>query len=219
MKVDSAPIMDVLISDYRKMKTRIQERLLEFERVWNESDERIFEEMAFCLCTPQSSATSCFSAVDALARSRVLFKGNEIAIGKILRSNVRFHNTKSRYIVAARKTFSYGPGILRIKEKLHRRDAHMLREWLVKNIKGLGYKEASHFLRNIGMGYEIAILDRHILRKMVVYNIIKSIPKTLSKKHYLALEERLMAFSKQIDIPMAELDLLFWSQGTGEIFK
>ena len=219
MKLNSAPIMDPLISDYRKMKTRIQERLLEFERIWNDSDERIFEEMAFCICTPQSSAISCFSAVDALARSRVLFKGNETAIGEILRSKVRFHNTKAKYIVAARKTFSDGSGILRIKDTLRHQDARVLREWLVKNIKGLGYKEAGHFLRNVGMGYEIAILDRHILRKMVGYNIIKSIPKTLSKKHYLALEEKLMAFSRQIAIPMAELDLLFWSQGTGEIFK
>ncbi|GAJ17855.1 unnamed protein product, partial [marine sediment metagenome] len=29
-------------------------------------------------------------------------------------------------------------------------DEIKLREWVVKNFKGLGYKEASHFLRNIG---------------------------------------------------------------------
>jgi len=38
-------------------------------------------------------------------------------------------------------------------------------EWLVKNLTGLGYKEAGHFLRNIGSG-KIAILDRHILRNL-----------------------------------------------------
>ena len=218
-EVDSTVIMETLMSDYGKMKTRIRKRLLEFKQVWQEPDEKIFEEMAFCLCTPQSSATSCFSAVEALAKSRVLFKGNETAIGRILRSKVRFHNTKSRYILGARQTFSDRSGRLGIKDMLRRRSPFALREWLVKNINGLGYKEAGHFLRNIGMGDDIAILDRHILRKMVSYDIIKEVPKTLSKKKYLDLEERLRGFSRQIGIPMAELDLLFWSQGTGEIFK
>jgi len=44
-------------------------------------------------------------------------------------------------------------------------------------------------------------------------------PKSLSKKMYLEIEERLKEFSRQIKIPMAHLDLLFWSMGTGRIFK
>lgn len=211
--------METLMNDYGKMKIRIRKRLLEFKQVWKASDERIFEEMVFCLCTPQSSARSCFSAVEALARSRVLFRGNEAAIGRMLRGKVRFHNNKSRYIIEARQTFSDRSGRLGIKEMLHHPDPFTLRQWLVRNIKGLGYKEAGHFLRNIGMGDDIAILDRHILRKMVRYKIIKEIPDALSKKRYLDLEEKLRGFSRQIGIPMAELDLLFWSQETGEIFK
>ena len=211
--------MERLIRDYKKVKREVRERLLEFKEVWKESDERIFEEMAFCFCTPQSSARSCFSAVDYLARSRILFRGDQAAISHALRGSVRFHNTKSRYIVAARKLFTDNSGRLRLKERLHHHDSLVLREWLVNNIRGLGYKEAGHFLRNIGMGDNIAILDRHILKNMVRYGIVRDYPKTLSKKSYLELERKLRRFSAQVGIPMAELDLLFWSQETGEIFK
>lgn len=211
--------MEGLIRDYKRMRKQIRERLLEFREVWKEPDERIFEEMAFCFCTPQSSARSCFSAVDHLARSRILFRGDQAAISKGLRGNVRFHNNKSGYIIGARSMFSDRAGRLRIKEMLHHHDPLALREWLVRNVKGLGYKEAGHFLRNVGMGDNLAILDRHILKNMVKYGVIKEFPKTLSMKSYLDLEDRFRKFSREIGIPMAELDLLFWSQETGEIFK
>ena len=56
------------------------------------------------------------------------------------------------------------------------------RAWLVDNIKGLGYKEASHFLRNIGFD-DYAIIDSHILDLLERYNLIKQ-PKTLTRKKY-----------------------------------
>lgn len=211
--------MEQLIRDYKESKKQIRERLLEFCQVWKEPDERIFEEMAFCFCTPQSSARSCFSAVDYLARSGTLLRGDHAAISQRLRGSVRFHNSKSRYIIEARRLFTDHAGRLRIKERLHHHDPLALREWLVKNVKGFGYKEAGHFLRNIGMGDNIAILDRHILRNMVKYKVIKELPSTLTRKRYLELEENFREFSKKVGIPMGELDLLFWSQETGEIFK
>ena len=211
--------MENLKKDYKKMRGRIRERLLEFSLMWKESDEKIFEEMAFCFCTPQSNAKSCFSAVDYLARSGQLLKGDDVAISRVLKGKVRFHNNKTRYIIEARSKFMDNLGRLKIKERLHHHDPIVLREWLVKNIKGLGYKEAGHFLRNIGMGDNVAILDRHILKNMVRYGVIKEFPKTLTKKNYLELEGKFKEFSKEIGIPMAELDLLFWAQETGEIFK
>ncbi len=211
--------MEGLIRAYRKNRRQIRERLLEFEEVWKEPDERIFEELAFCFCTPQSSARSCFAAVDFLARSGILLKGDQKSISKYLRSKVRFPENKSRYIVEARRLFTDPVGKLRLKERLHHSDPLVLREWLVEKIKGLGYKEAGHFLRNIGMGDNLAILDRHILRNMVRYGIIKDIPRCLTRKRYLEIEESLRQFSRRVGIPMAELDLLFWAQETGEIFK
>ena len=83
----------------------------------------------------------------------------------------------------------------------------------------MGWKEASHFLRNIGRGKDVAILDRHILRKMRDLNIINQIPDRISKKSYLEMEEKLKAFSGKIKISMDQLDLLLWYSAKGEIFK
>ena len=93
------------------------------------------------------------------------------------------------------------------------------RDFIVENIKGIGYKEGSHFLRNIGLGFELSILDRHILKNLKKYKIIEEIPKTLTKSKYFEIENRMQKFSNKINIPMPHLDLLFWYMETGEVFK
>ncbi len=92
------------------------------------------------------------------------------------------------------------------------------RELIVKHVKGLGYKEASHFLRNIGFR-NLAILDRHILKNLQKLKVIHKIPSNLNKKNYLLIEKKFYNFSKKIKIHMDELDLLFWSIETGKVFK
>ena len=102
---------------------------------------------------------------------------------------------------------------------LSRADVMDIRRDLVKNIKGIGYKEASHFLRNIGLGKDIAILDRHILKNLKIYGAIDKVPLSMSVRSYLDIEEKVRAFAKRIGLGLEELDLLFWSRETGEIFK
>ena len=92
------------------------------------------------------------------------------------------------------------------------------REFLVKNIKGLGYKEASHFLRNTG-SFDLAILDRHVLNLLVENGFLKEKPKTLGKKQYLEIEEILGKMSKKLKMTQAELDLYLWYMKTGKILK
>ena len=84
---------------------------------------------------------------------------------------------------------------------------------------GIGYKEASHFLRNIGYGEDIAILDRHILKNLKLLNVISDIPASLSKKQYLLIEKKMKQFSKKINISLSHLDLLLWYREAGEVFK
>mgnify|MGYP001596399044 FL=1 len=105
------------------------------------------------------------------------------------------------------------------KDYIDEKDILKTREWLAENVKGIGYKEASHFLRNIGFGKNLAILDVHILKNLKNHGVIKKIPKSLTKREYLNIENKLREFCKKINIPMDELDLLFWSKETGFIFK
>jgi N-glycosylase/DNA lyase len=204
---------------YFSKRGEILRRLKEFKRLWIEGgDKDIFEELSFCLFTPQSKAKLCWDAIERLRNKGLFFKGSPEEIREEIR-DVRFKNKKADYLVKARNFFSRN-GRVCIKSILSQfEDIHECREWLVKNITGLGYKEASHFLRNIGFGEEIAILDRHIMKNLKELKIIKDIPKSLSRSKYLDIEKRVLAFSRQIDIPLSHLDLILWYKETREIFK
>ncbi len=203
---------------YRERRDEIQKRLEEFRQVMQWRDEDVFAELCFCLLTPQSSAKTCWDAVTRLKQQTLMLKGTAVQLEPLLKA-VRFGESKARYIVEARNMFSKD-GRLEVKPRLASfYNPFELREWLVEEVKGLGYKEASHFLRNIGLGEEFAILDRHILRNLNRLGVISEIPTTITKKRYLEIEEKLRRFAEKIGIPMADLDLLFWSRETGWIFK
>ena len=210
--------LNELLSSYRKKRYQIKKSLKEFEDLYKRSnDECIFNELCFCILTPQSKAIYCDEAIKELIRSGLLSKGDKSDIKASL-SRVRFPNSKASYLIAARKAFKNSRGF-DVKSKIDEGNIPKTREWFVKNIKGLGYKEASHFLRNIGLGDNIAILDIHILRNLEKYRVIKEIPSSISRKIYLNIENKMREFSLKINIPLCELDLLFWSNQTGFIFK
>ncbi len=191
----------------------------EFEETFSKSDEEIFVELAFCICTPQSKATACWKAVESLVKNNLLYTGNIEQIRPFLNA-VRFGDKKANYIVEAREFFTDGK--LNIKRKiLSFNNSFQLREWLVKNVKGLGLKESGHFIRNIGFDYnnQLTILDRHILKNLKELRVIREIPKTLTRKKYLEIEKLMEKFAKKLSMSIYELDLLLWSKETGMIFK
>ena len=203
---------------YGEKRDAIQTRLKEFKEILNRNDNDVFAELCFCLLTPQSSAKTCWAAVSRLKERSLLLKGEANEIQPQL-NDVRFGDSKARYIVEARDLFTKD-GRLYLKSHLSSfTNRFELREWMVENVKGLGYKEASHFLRNVGLGEEFAILDRHILRNLKRLDVITEVPVSITKKRYLEIEEKLRSFSREIGIPLADLDLLFWSRETGWIFK
>lgn len=209
--------MKQLVKDYIERRREIRSRLKDFSGIHKKSDKDIFRELCFCILTPQSKALLCDEAIKRLDRGDLLFGGSEREIRACLKG-VRFPNNKARYLILARGFFKNGKP-LSIKSKIKCKDIFKTREWLVRNIKGLGYKEASHFLRNIGLGKDLAILDRHILKNLKIHGIIKKIPDSLSGKEYIDIERKMRKFFQRMNIPIEEIDLLFWSKETGMIFK
>ena len=208
-----------LRSLYDGLRPRIDARIAEFRRVWSDaSEEELFAEMAFCLLTPQSHARRCWEAVVELRDGGLLLGGSPREIADRLRAHgVRFHRTKAARLVMAREVVT-SDGI-RIRRHLERIDPVDARAWLLRNIEGLGLKETSHFLRNIGRGLDLAILDRHILRNLVRLGVIGNLPRTLTPRRYAAIEDLMGRFSSDVGIPMPALDLLLWYRETGWIFK
>ena len=213
--------MDVLDlhAEYSSLKREIEIRLNEFKRLWaTGSEDELFQELAFCLMTPQSAAAACWEAVGRLFANGLFYYGTEAELAKAIHP-IRFKYNKSRYMVEIRSTFLPNdiPCIKRILSI--QGDPRAMRMWLVRTIKGLGFKEASHFLRNIGLGEELAIMDRHILRTMKANGVIRKIPDSISAKNYLRLEGAFMRWAAKLRIPPAHLDLLIWYQATGYLFK
>ena len=218
MKIERENIIE-LKNIYNGIKSEIINRLFEFKKIFkygNEDD--IFNELIFCILTPQSKAKLCWDAVRKICEKDVLSKCNKTELKRNL-YGVRFYNKKSEYIISAYRQFTV-KGKLSIREFFDNfNSSRNARDWLVKNIKGIGYKEASHFLRNIGLGDDLTILDRHILKNLKLLRVINEIPKSISRRKYYEIENKMAEFARQIDIPLSHLDLLLWYSETGEIFK
>lgn len=215
--------MDIneLNETYAKIKKDIEGRITVFKGIWKEGGNReIFTELAFCLLTPQSKARGAEKAINALLANGKLFDGTPEEIREEL-NVVRFKNKKAEYIVEAREKYSENGEIIFkdiLKEKM-KEGIIPTRDWLVKDVKGIGYKEAGHFLRNVGFGEEVAILDRHILKNLKRFEVIEEIPETITPKIYHEIEKKMVDFSEKIKIPMDHLDFLFWYNEAGEVFK
>ena len=207
-----------LASKYLARKKEIEERLLHFESLGKLGGRALFEELAFCILTPQSKAFSCDAAIRELKQKGLLFAGDADAIGEILSRKTRFHNKKAEYLVLARDGLEKGDfgELAAITFGGSEKEARLA---LLKSVKGIGWKEASHYLRNVGRGNEIAILDRHILKNLKKHGAIGALPKSLTKRRYLDIEEKMREFCKKRGVPMAHLDLLFWAEETGKVFK
>ncbi|WP_418965901.1 N-glycosylase/DNA lyase [Cetobacterium sp.] len=205
---------------YESIKSKIEERLEEFRRVWREGDNKdIFCELAFCILTPQSKARNAWKAISDLRDSNVLFTGSEEDIVPYL-NIVRFNKTKAKNLYILREQMTNENGEFITKDFFSTFSSPFeMREWIVKNIRGMSYKEASHFLRNVGFGQELAILDRHILKNLAALDVIEEVPKTVTPKLYKDIEERLKNYCKEIDIPMENIDLLLWYLEAKDIFK
>ena len=211
--------LDALRAEYASKRPAIERRLEDFRRIGHTEEERLFEELCFCILAAQTGARRSDAAIAALRDAKLLWSGGSSDIASFLRHRTRFHNHKAAFIVRARERFSIdGDGRLAttLGSFASSKDS---RAWLVREVDGLGFKEASHFLRNTGRGEDLAILDRHILRNLIRHGVIRRLPPSLTAKRYVEIESRMERFARDVEIPMAALDLVFWSRETGEIFK
>ena len=222
MRRDNQPVTVENIRATRRARgPQIRARLAEFREVWESgSDERLWEEMVYCIFTAGASARMGLHSVEAVRH--LLFDGSreEMTEALIKARSHRYPAARPGYIVVTRDYLREDCG-MRLRERLTSfTDPLERRDWLARtrSIKGLGYKEASHFLRNVGFrGY--AILDKHILRSLAELGVVESPEPPSTRARYLETEERLRRFARDVRIDFDELDLVLWSMKTGEILK
>jgi N-glycosylase/DNA lyase len=213
-------LIEQLRGSYGEKRAAIRARMAEFAAIKRSRDDaRLFEELCYCIFTAGASARMGLNSIERVRRH--LLSGGHRRLENLLVGAHRYPRARSGYIVHTRNYLKTECS-LRLSEKLDSfgRDAEARRDFFARNrgIKGIGYKEASHYLRNIGyLGY--AILDKHILNTLHEVGLIDSPKPPTTKKKYLAVEQQMRNFAAELRINFDELDLLLWSNKTGEILK
>ncbi len=210
-------MQDALLSELNKLRgsgvsDEILSRHKDFKSFSGKGEEDWFSELCFCLTTANSSALMGLKVQNALGFEGFYRLPKKELTKKLKSLGYRFYNKRAEYIAEARKHFG-------IKNKLREFAADReKRDYLHKNVKGFGLKEASHFLRNTGHD-NCAILDRHILRTMQEHGMIRALPKSVSSKKYLEIESALDGFAAKARMSHALLDLYLWYMKTGKVLK
>ncbi|MFA5412504.1 MAG: N-glycosylase/DNA lyase [Candidatus Micrarchaeia archaeon] len=188
----------------------VERRLREFSEAGKGGEGRWFSELCFCILTANYTAQGGIRIQDELGAEGFCNLPHPELVARLKELGHRFYNMRGKFIVEARGK--------KVKKELGGKSQKEMREWLVENVKGLGWKEASHFLRNLGF-FDVAIIDRHILSMLHRYGYLKEIPKTLGKKKYLGIEAALAGIAKKARMSQGELDLYLWFMKTGKVLK
>jgi len=191
----------------------INTRMNEFASFKNKSDNEIFNEMCFCFMTANFSAHGGIKIQREIGDGFLHLPQEDLA-KRLAELKHRFPNARSKFVLEARK---YKDNIKQLLSGFS--DDKIARNWLADNVKGLGMKEASHFLRNIGYK-NVAIIDFHIADFLVKNNIIQPLKsRSLTKKKYLEIESILEEIAKKSSLSLGELDLYLWYAETGKVLK
>ncbi|RLG98880.1 N-glycosylase [Candidatus Bathyarchaeota archaeon] len=192
------------------VKALVDSRLREFRELGLKGSDELFKELCFCILTANFDAEKSVRIQEEVDEGFLSLSEEELA-ETLRRLGHRSPRKRAEYIVEARK----------LKDSLNKivgsLDGESAREWLVKNVRGIGYKEASHFLRNVGYT-DLAIIDYHILDLLVKHRLIEK-PRTMTRRRYLEIESLLKRLADRLNVNLAELDLYLWYLETGKILK
>ncbi len=196
-----------------RVKNLVNAKINEFKENRNKPITEIFKELCFCILTANFNAEKSMKIQAEIGDGFLSLPENDLA-EKLRVLGHRYPSSRAKYITEARKMISVLESVL--ESPINERS---LREWLARNIKGLGYKEASHFLRNIGF-MNLAVIDFHVINILSRYGLIqKPKNKTLTKRRYLEIERILSELAERTNLKLGELDLYLWYMETGKILK
>lgn len=189
----------------------VNQRMKEF-RLVRQSEEKLFSELCFCILTANFTASGGLKIQESIGDGFTKLSREEL-IRNLRNLGHRFAESRADYIVEARRFYGMLNHIISSLK-----DPERARTWFVENIRGLGYKEASHLLRNIGFE-DVAIIDRHVMQFLFEHGLLEQIPRRLSASKYIELEKLLRVIAKKLNVTLGEFDLYIWYVMTGKILK
>jgi len=198
----------------KEISSLVDVRLSDFKKNIKKNNDELFVELCFCIIVANNSIENGLRAYNSIGLDFLKLEEKELK-EKLKITARRFYNKRAEYIINARRVKN--DLYIKIKE-LKNLEINELdfRNWLADNIKGFGLKEASHYMRNLGF-FNFAILDRHILKFLYKNDIIKEIPKTITRKNYFEIEKIIIDLAKELNMNMAELDVYLFYIDSGRI--
>lgn len=188
------------------------------------SDERhLWWELSCCILSSQVPYPLAIAAADAIDAQGLLHQteGAHEDLAKrlfeVLRApldvdgkkrSYRFPKAKASHLASTWAAVAGTGGSLKT---LIGQDVKVARTWLVTRAPGIGPKQASMFLRNCGVTYDLAILDRHVLNYMSALGIYSGAQASISGlSQYGRHEQRLRDHAREMDCPVGLLDWAIW---------
>lgn len=196
----------------------IERRVAANDRVWNERE--LWRELACCVLSsqvPYDLAQAAAQRIDGegllLGReapaSRIEAVLSEpVSVGGRMR-RYRFPRSRAVQLAATHRAVMKRTGGLQLL--LRNGDgAESTRSWLVANAPGVGPKQASMFLRNVGYSYELAVLDRHVLNYMRALGLhgTGALPVGLTRYH--RCEANLVDHARELGYRVGLIDWAIW---------
>lgn len=215
------PILEI----YYDIEQRLSKR-----KTWQEiSEQDIWNELCLCILASNvpfeqaQSATEHLKLNNFINRDWILENPNSEKIIAIELSKqiclprkkngdfrkYRFPNVRAKNIVNTCNFLSHTNNSLKKLLKQFKSE-ESARNYLSKNISGLGLKESSHFLRNIGYATTLAIIDVHIISFLKNIKLISEIPSLTDSKYY-ELEDKMRKLANFYGINLAILDNAIWN--------
>lgn len=201
----------------------IQYRVQDFRKKYDERS--LWWELSSCILSSQVPYPLAIAAADEIDRKELLFRSCsdkewlEKKITGVLTKPLNVEGKPRAYrfpIVRTRNLVQCHTIITNTKNSLTELiysfdNANEARKWFVKYIPGIGPKQASMFLRNVGISYDLAILDRHVLNYMSKLGIYSGTKISIANlKQYYKHEAILQKHAYDLSCPVGLLDWAIW---------
>ncbi|MCQ4343725.1 MAG: N-glycosylase/DNA lyase [Sulfolobales archaeon] len=195
-----------------RLRALVLERVEEFKLNNNADEDVWFRELVLCVLTANSSFVSAYKVLGYVMEE---FDKGTYRFEQVLKERgYRFYELKAKYL---KNLVKYRGKIKSWIKPLADRSQALAREVLANEIYGIGMKEASHFLRNVGY-FDLAIVDKHVMRFSINSGLVRPF-KTLTRSRYLEIERKLKDLAHQLGMPVGILDLFIWHIETGTVLK
>jgi N-glycosylase/DNA lyase len=147
------------------------------------------------------------SEIATTLKNPVCFKSNK----KVYSRRLRFFVKKAEYINNTLENIYLND--LTIKGILKQKDCiEETRKNIINYSCGLGPKQASMFLRNIGYHSEFAVLDKHVIDYMRIMGLTCVSDNNFSNiSAYQKIETKLKSYANTYNVNLLHLDLAIWT--------